>query len=173
MWYSKRVMERILSIPLFTESAVIVLIVLCLVLLVWILLLEIRLRKLLKGGNGKSLEGVIGNLVSHKEETGKFKDELESYLELVEARLKRSVQAVETLRFNPFKGDGSGGNLSFSTALMNEEGDGLVLSGLYARDRVSIYAKPVKSNTPEFELTDEERAVLEKAKAVLARTGEK
>lgn len=171
MWYSKRDMERIISIPLFTEVAMIIFFGVSLILLIWNIILEIRLRKLLKGNAGKSLEGVIGNLVGHKEEITKFRNELETYLESVETRLKRSVQAVETLRFNPFKGDGSGGNLSFSTALMNEEGDGLVLSSLYARDRVSIYAKPIKSNAPEFELTDEERIVLEKAKAVLARIG--
>ncbi len=164
-------MERIISIPFFVESVAILLAVLCFVLVIWVIRIEIRLRKLLTGNNGKSLEGVIGSLVIHKDEVSKFKDELETYLESVETRLKRSVQAVETLRFNPFKGDGSGGNLSFSTALINEEGDGVVFSSLYARDRVSMFAKPVKSHVPEFELTEEERIVLDKAKAVLARMG--
>jgi hypothetical protein len=171
MWYSNGYMERIMSVPFFAEILALFLAVLCLILIVWVIRIELRLKKLLTGNNGKSLEGVIGSLVTHKEEVSAFKDELETYLESVETRLKRSVQAVETLRFNPFKGDGSGGNLSFSTALMTEEGDGVVLSSLYARDRVSMFAKPVKSHVPEFELTDEERIVLEKAKAVLARIG--
>lgn len=160
-----------MSIPFLIESVAILLAIVCVVLVIWVVRIEIRLKKLLTGSNGKSLEGLIGSLVTHKDEVSKFKDELETYLESVETRLKRSVQAVETLRFNPFKGDGSGGNLSFSTALINEEGDGVVFSSLYARDRVSMFAKPVKAQVPEFELTEEERIVLDKALAVLARMG--
>jgi hypothetical protein len=47
---------------------------------------------------------------------------------------------------------------------MNDENDGVIMSSLYARDRMSIFAKPIKSGKSEFELTAEEKEVLEKAK---------
>ncbi len=86
-----------------------------------------------------------------------FKKELETYLTTVESRLKKSVQGIHTVRFNPFKGStGSGGNQSFATAFLNELGDGVVVSSLYAREHVSIFAKPIVRGKSEFELSEEE-----------------
>ena len=77
------------------------------------------------------------------------------------------MTGVETVRFNPFKGDGSGGNQSFSTAFVNEEGDGVVISSLYSRERVSVFAKPVKKMSSEYEMTAEEKESLQKAKEAI------
>jgi hypothetical protein len=48
---------------------------------------------------------------------------------------------------------------------MNEEGDGVVFSSLYSRERVSIFAKPVKKQASEFELSAEERDAMKRAMA--------
>ena len=85
-------------------------------------------------------------------------------LETVEKRLKRSVQAVGTVRFNPFRGDGSGGNQSFASAFVSEKGDGVVISSIYSRDLVGIYAKPVENGVSRFELTQEEKEAVTKAR---------
>jgi hypothetical protein len=97
-----------------------------------------------------------------------FKNEVETYLATVESRLRRSTQAVHTVRFNPFAGTtGSGGNQSFATAFLDQHGNGVVISSLYARERMSVFAKPIKNGASEFELSDEERkAVLEALKMV-------
>jgi hypothetical protein len=71
------------------------------------------------------------------------------------------------VRFNPFKGTGSGGNQSFSAAFVNERGDGLVLTSMYARDRISMFAKPLKAFASEFELSEEEKESIEKSKQTL------
>ena len=97
-----------------------------------------------------------------------FKDESTSYLLTVEERVKRSAQSIETIRFNPFKGTGDGGNQSFSTAIINENGDGVIISSLYSRERVSIFSKPVKNFNPEYELSEEEKEALSKARENLA-----
>ena len=92
---------------------------------------------------------------------------MEEYLLSVEKRLKKSVQSVSTVRFNPFKGTGSGSNQSFSTTFLNEERDGVIISSLYSREHISVYSKPVVKGASEYELSDEEKESLEKAKAVL------
>jgi hypothetical protein len=102
-------------------------------------------------------------------ELKQFRAELERYLETVELRLKRSVQGVETLRFNPFKGNGDGGNQSFSTAFINEHGDGVVVSSLYSRERISIFSKALKNFNSEFELTEEEKHVIENGRKKLTK----
>ncbi len=85
----------------------------------------------------------------------------------IDKKLSRTVSGNETVRFNPFQGAGLGGNQSFATALINAEGDGVVISSLYSRDRVSIFSKPIKKFSSEYELTAEEKEALQKAKGSL------
>jgi len=129
-----------------------------------VLYLEIKVKKILLGKDARSLEDTITNLDNEIRGIQGFRKELESYLRTVETRLRKSVQGVETVRFNPFKGDGSGGNQSFATGFVNENGDGVVISSLYSRERVSVFSKPVKNLKSEYELTKEEKESLQKAK---------
>lgn len=124
--------------------------------------LEIKLKKLFGGKTADNLEEVIAGL--HKElqkehETAKIAD---SRISDLDRRVKRSVQSVRTIRFNPFHDSGS--NQSFSVVLANEEGDGVVLSSLHARDRMSIYAKPITDFSSTHELTDEEQQIIDERK---------
>ena len=66
--------------------------------------------------------------------------------------------------FNPFPDQGS--NQSFAIGMLDEEGNGLVISSLYSRERISVFAKPVKNGKSEYELSTEEKEALEKAKVV-------
>ncbi|TSC70015.1 MAG: hypothetical protein CEO12_605 [Parcubacteria group bacterium Gr01-1014_46] len=116
------------------------------------------------GQNGKSLEDSIVSAKVNIEKLNDFQREAISHFTNVEKRLNRSVQAVETLRFNPFKGTGDGGNQSFSTAFISQNGDGVIISSLYSRDRISIFSKPVEKFQSTFELTEEEGEVLENSK---------
>ncbi len=156
--------------PLFTldtASMIYILLGLIIALVLWIVKLEIRIRKMLRGKDVHSIEDAVVKLHSDITNLQKFQGESIEYLKNIEARLKRSVQAVETIRFNPFKGTGEGGNQSFATALLNEKGDGVVVSSLYSRDRVSVYSKPLKKFTSEFEVTQEEREAIGAAKESL------
>lgn len=154
------------AIPLgYALVALTVLLALC---AFWILRLELRLRRLVRGKSGYDLEGTIVHIHARQKEHELFRTEIEAYLTQVERRLARSVSEVKTVRFNPFKGTGMGGNQSFATALLNEDGDGVILSSLYARDHVSMFAKPIIRYTSEHELTGEEQAVLNDARTSLS-----
>ncbi len=132
-----------------------VLALIILILLILIINLYSRIKKLLRGKTG-SIEDSINFMIKHIDELESFKKESQEYLKLVEKRLRNSVQGVDTLRFNPFKGTGAGGNQSFSTAFINEQGDGVVFSSLYSSDRMSVFAKPLQKFQSTFELTEEE-----------------
>lgn len=127
--------------------------------------LEIKIKRLLAGKNAKSLEDLIHAIKAELVTEQQFKKEMEEYLVQVEKRLQKSLRGTETIRFNPFKGTGSGGNQSFATAFVDERGDGVVISSLYARDRMSIFSKPIKNGKSEFELTAEEKEAIEKARS--------
>ncbi|PCI29659.1 hypothetical protein COB55_01830 [Candidatus Wolfebacteria bacterium] len=150
--------EEIVSTILLVQSVLII------VLLVFVVLLWKKMNRFLVGKDSLNLEDSLRHTKQSLDAHKKFEGEMSTYLTSVEKRLRKSVQHVETVRFNPFKGSGSGGNQSFATALLNESGDGVVLSSLYARDRITIFSKPVSKFSSSVELTSEEKGVIEKAK---------
>ena len=133
-----------------------------LVLALWIIRLEMKLKKFFRGKKAESFEESFLTIVDTLNQQKRQNAEFTSVLESLDNRVKKSVRGVETIRFSPFKG--SGGNQSFATAFITEEGDGVVISSLYSRERFSAFAKPIKRNIPEFELSKEETEVLHKAK---------
>ncbi|HEU0085436.1 MAG TPA: DUF4446 family protein [Candidatus Paceibacterota bacterium] len=128
----------------------------------WALRTETRLKKFFLGKKAKDLEETILSMQDQiaKLETAKAKFEKE--IAIIEAKLKKSIRGLETIRFNPFPDQGS--NQSFAIGLLNEEGDGVVLSSLYSRERMSVFAKPIKKGDSTYELTAEEKDALERAK---------
>ena len=143
---------------------VIILAVLTAVLIVLVIMLQMKMRRFLVGNDSENIDDSLAQISNDLKELQTFKDQLEVYLDSVEKRVKKSVQSVETVRFNPFKGTGAGGNQSFATAFLTEEGDGVIISSLYSRDHVSIFSKPVKKHASEHELSDEEKEALDGAK---------
>lgn len=137
--------------------------IIILLLLVWIIRLEIKLKKLLGSKNG-SMDDVINNLRKDTDILKRYAQKTVEELETVDKKLKKTISGNQTVRFNPFKGDGSGSNQSFATALVNKEGDGVILSSIYSRDHLSVFSKPVKNMSSEYELTPEEKSALQKAK---------
>ncbi len=139
-----------------------------LILLIALFLTNRRLNRLLLGKDAKSLEDTLRTLIDHTHSIEAKNREQDAWLADIHERLRGSIRGIETVRFNPFKGTGDGGNQSFATAFVNEKGNGVVLSSLYSRERVSVFSKPIKSFQSEFSLSEEEKEVLEKAKAIVA-----
>ena len=137
---------------------------LAVILVVWIIRLEIKMSRLLRGKDAKSLEDSIVGALNNLKKLNEFQVEVINHFLGVEKRLKRSIQAIETIRFNPFRGTGEGGNQSFSTSFISEEGKGVVISSLYSRDRISVFSKPLEKFGSNFELTQEEKEVIETSK---------
>lgn len=129
--------------------------------------LKARFKRLAMGRTG-SIEETVNILARDTKALQVFRSELEKYLKLSETRLRGSMQGLGVVRFNPFAGDGSGGNQSFAVAFLDEGGNGVVLSSLYARDRVGIYAKPIEAWVSTYELSAEEKGAIEKAKQQVA-----
>ena len=151
------------------ENVLLILLGIIVLLIIWIVFIEIRIHRFLSGKDGKSLEKTIDAISRDNKEILKKQKEIEEYLVGIEERLRRSIQSVKTVRFDPFKGTGSGGKQSFATAFLNEEGEGMVLSSLFTRDRTSVFAKAVDKFKSEHELTGEESKVLTEAKGELKK----
>lgn len=132
------------------------------ILLLWVIFTEYRFRKFFAGTKAKNLEDVMIHLGEEMAKLENSHDRVNKHLVVIDKRLDKSIRGIEAIRFNPFL-DG-GNNQSFAISFLNDEGDGVIMSSLYARDRMSIFAKPIKNGKSEFELSVEEKEVLEKSK---------
>ena len=129
---------------------------------IWIFITEKRLKRFFLGKKAKDLEDTISILEQEISKLNKAKENTEKEIVLINTKLKKSIRGLETIRFNPFTDQGS--NQSFAIGMLNEEGNGLVISSLYSRERMSIFAKPIKNGQSSYELTTEEKEALTKAK---------
>jgi hypothetical protein len=128
---------------------------------IWILKTEKRLKRFFVGKKAKDLEDTITILENDITKLKQAKEKAEKEISLINQKLKKSIRGLETIRFNPFPDQGS--NQSFAIGILNEEEDGVVLSSLYSRERMSIFAKPIKKGKSDYELTEEEKEALKKA----------
>ena len=129
---------------------------------VWVITTEKRLKRFFLGKKAKDLEDTIIILEKEIVDLRKSKREIEKEISSINIKLQKSIRGVETIRFNPFPDQGS--NQSFAIGMLDEKGDGVVLSSLYSRERMSIFAKPIKNHQSEYELSAEEKEVLQKAR---------
>ncbi len=132
------------------------------IILLWIVLTEYRLKKFFVGTKARNLEDIMINLGKEMTEIKKSQSQIKEHLTIIDARLNKSIRNIKVLRFNPFVDAGS--NQSFAISFLNDEKDGVIISSLYARDRMSVFAKPINKGKSKFELTEEEKEVLEQSK---------
>jgi hypothetical protein len=118
-----------------------------------------RKYKVLKGGKGdKDILGVMGNAM---ERVNAMEGRVDSLVEVQkeQAELNRlALQKFYMVRYDAF--EEMGGRLSFSAALLDEHGDGLVITSINGRTETRTYAKPVRALNSEHNLSDEEREAI-------------
>ena len=133
----------------------------------FIIRIELRLKKLFKGSKAATLEDLMAQVVDHVNVLNHGAQDQAAQLEKLESRLKAQGRGVKLVRFNPFPDVGSA--QSFAVAIMNEEGDGVVFSSLYSRERMSVFAKPIAKGKSDIELTPEEQSVVADAQSEAAK----
>ena len=100
-------------------------------------------------------------LKQEKENSESIKD-IAKDLKLIEDVNKLHVQKIGIVRFNPF--NETGGDHSFTIALLNGKDTGIVLTGLHTRERTRMYLKPIENGKSKYELSSEENRAIQKAK---------
>ncbi len=154
----------------YLGAIVAVLAIACVALLVAVVLLarrvsrlDERLRGLTRGAEGQSLEAILDAHLAQVQDLGGQVDLLAARSAVLEAVQRKAVQRVGLVRFNPF--EDTGGNQSFALALLDANGDGLVVSSLHARTLTRVYGKAIARGRSEAALSDEESAALRQALA--------
>ena len=91
----------------------------------------------------------------------KFK-ELNIKLDILENQLSFSIQKIGFVRYSAFEDVGS--NLSYSIALLDDNDNGIILTGIHSRTESTSYAKSVINGQSNYQLSIEEIQALERAK---------
>jgi hypothetical protein len=86
------------------------------------------------------------------------------------ADLSDALRHVAVVRYDAF-GD-MGGRMSFSAALLDDAGDGLVLTSINGRSETRTYAKGVKAGSSDHTLSPEEAQAIAHATQTATRTAE-
>ena len=118
----------------------------------------LQYQRLVRGGNGGNLEELLDRQLEMAEGTVARVVELESQQAELREAMRRTIQRVGLVRFNPFSD--TGGDQSFSIALLDGEGDGLVVSSLFSRSDTRVFAKPVQRGQSKYHLTEEEQQAI-------------
>lgn len=132
--------------------------------LILVVIMHIRVSKIFRSANTPDIERLLKLHTKTIEDLLRFKAESIIETKKLDDRIKNKVASVPTLRFNPFQGNGVGGNQSFSSVFTDEEGDGVVITSMHTRERTNVFAKPLKKWQGEYELSEEEKQVIENCK---------
>ncbi len=108
-----------------------------------------RLQAIVEGQTRaiERLEAAVGQLAKGQRRLGEL--------------MQDAIRYVGVVRFDAF--DDMGGHLSFSAALLDEHGDGVVITSINGRQDTRCYAKQVRGGTSIHNLSDEEEHAIREA----------
>lgn len=117
-----------------------------------------RYRKIVGNSSAENVDELLMNLQDKLEGlAAKAHVQAEAIEDI--RRIMRTMKAnLAIKRYNAFSNQGS--DLSFSLAILDEEQDGVVLTGIHSREESYLYAKPVGKGTSTYTLTPEEKEVI-------------
>lgn len=146
---------------LVATGAYLLLLAIVLGLIITVILMARRQSRLLRGTQGESLEEAIQRQLDSAGETRVSIQQALQQGEDNTETLRQCLQRVGMVRYDAFPD--VGGEQSFSLALLDTGGNGIVLSGLHSRHDVRVYAKPIIANDSPVMLTTEERKAVTNA----------
>lgn len=104
---------------------------------------------------------VVGSLLARIERIEKAVRTLNGIDKRQQLQIEAGVRRVGLLRYDAF--DDVGGRLSFSCALLDERGSGIVLTSINGRQETRVYAKPVDAGVSSYNLSHEEEEAIRQA----------
>jgi hypothetical protein len=137
-------------------------------LVVWVALISYNLgvlrrrqRILSRGMTDSSLQDILAQHFIRVDGLEDRIEKLEEDLETIQHVQLNAVQRVGLVRYDAF--DDMGGELSFALALLNDHGDGIVMSTITGRQDNRTYAKQVVKGRAAIQSSAEEDAAIKQA----------
>lgn len=121
-----------------------------------------RYRRLIRGSDGGRIENILFDHMDRVEAVHSRLDEVEKAMDLFNNRLSFCIQNIGIVRYSAF--DDTGSDLSYSIALLDDNQDGIIITGIHGRRETASYAKPIKNGLSNYNLSVEEEQALARAK---------
>ncbi len=140
-------------------------------LLVWLITLQLQVgralthyRRLVRDVNRGNLEDLLDHQIEASGQLAAEVTALRHTSKMLGETLQHTLQRLGIVRFNAFTDVGS--DQSFSVALLDDFGDGVVITSIFLREGCRVYAKPVVNGESKYTLSAEELEAIK-----YARTG--
>ena len=152
-----------------TDTFLVILFVLNIVLLICSIISNIRIKNIRKSskifmkklGNGKDLGEDLNRYMDKVLDLEKELSNTNIYTKQLNKKLDLCIQKVGIVKYNAYKDTTR--DLSFALALLDNNNNGIVLNGIYSREMSNIYAKPITKGKCDYNMTEEEQSALLKA----------
>lgn len=136
-----------------------------LVLLSFVILNMNKLRKrynsLTQGVDNSNLDTVLLQIGDRLQAVENGCNQLNTGLDEHRQTSEFHIQRWSLLRYKAFSN--TGGDQSFSMAMLDGKGNGVVISSIYGRDESRIYAKSVQNGKSTYALSSEEEEAIKQA----------
>ncbi len=149
--------------------------VVALIALVLAFVLSVKLRRmrqhylvLQEGADGESFLEAVARKTAAVDQLRTDVSSLNSDVKHLRVDLSDAIRHVAVVRYDAF--NDMGGRMSFSAALLDDVGDGVVISSINGRSETRTYAKGVKAGASDAELSPEEIQAIGFARANHPRT---
>jgi len=126
--------------------------------------LNVRMNMFMRGTDGVSLERSLRHVV---EDNKRMMQEVKQNRETIE-RLQRnmltSYRRIGIVKYNAFPG--MAGKMSSSIALLNNEGNGIIINSMHGPDGCYTYVREIMNGKSFSPLTKEDEEALKKAEEI-------
>jgi hypothetical protein len=123
--------------------------------------MRIRYNQIMNGGRPENIEQLLIHIQNKLNQLTTENRMQQSEIDQIKKQMRKMKAHVAVQRYNAFSNEG-GSDLSFSIAVLDEEQDGVVLTGIHGREQTFIYAKPVEKGQSTYSLTPEEKNIIDR-----------
>ena len=142
---------------------------LALLAIIFFFILNIRLNRMIRkyqffmqSLGDKDVENLM---TSYLNEMEKLKEQvhgdMHERIKEIESKLPLCIQNVGIVHYNAF--DNVGNEMSFSAAMLDDNQDGYIITGIYSREHSYVYTKDIQKGKPQREFSKEEIEALNRA----------
>jgi uncharacterized protein YlxW (UPF0749 family) len=143
--------------------SIITIVFLIIVIVLWNKLSKLRSNymSMLNGDASINVEQALIDLQEKNTALQNETENMQQFMNTMVEEMKKKKANLGVYRYNAFAE--SGNDLSFSIALVDDEQDGLVLSGIHNRDETYVFAKPLEKGQSKYTLSPEEKEAIHRS----------
>ncbi|MFD0698496.1 DUF4446 family protein [Paenibacillus sp. GCM10027628] len=144
------------------ELACLLLIVVLFILLIvlWSKLSKLRKQyvQMMNGSQAENIEQLIIDIQQKMNQQEAESRATSARVDEIRETMKTMKSRVGIHRYNAFAEGGS--DMSFTIAILDEQQDGVIMTGIHSREQTYLYAKPVQKAQSTYTLSPEEKETI-------------